>query len=216
MAEYHTVEQGEYLGLLAKKFGFASFKTIWDHDNNARLRARRSDPNVLLPGDQVFIPDKQFKTAEVGTGRSTRFQVVVDKILLRLKLEELFGKPLANVPCEIRVDGRTVKKATNDEAMLEVQVGATTQEAELVVKDPDSRLEDIVIPIKIGLLDPVEEKSGQVARLNNLGYFAGSAEQIDEQLLKSAVEEFQCDHGLAVDGTCGPLTQAKLKTTHGS
>ena len=93
-------------------------------------------PTCFCRGTRSSFPDKQIKNTEVGTGRSTRFQVVVDKIFLRLKLEELFGKPLANVPCEIRVDGKTVKKATNDEAMLEIQVGATTQEAELVVRTP--------------------------------------------------------------------------------
>ena len=31
----------------------------------------------------------------------------------------------------------------------------------------------------------------------------------------SAIEEFQCDHGLVVDGKCGPATQAKLKQVHG-
>jgi peptidoglycan hydrolase-like protein with peptidoglycan-binding domain len=37
----------------------------------------------------------------------------------------------------------------------------------------------------------------------------------DEARFKSAVEEFQCDHGLAVDGKCGPKTQAKLEEIHG-
>ena len=30
-----------------------------------------------------------------------------------------------------------------------------------------------------------------------------------------AVEEFQCDQGLKVDGICGPQTQAKLKKLYG-
>jgi len=29
------------------------------------------------------------------------------------------------------------------------------------------------------------------------------------------VGNFQRDHGLTVDGKCGPLTQAKLKKVHG-
>jgi peptidoglycan hydrolase-like protein with peptidoglycan-binding domain len=32
---------------------------------------------------------------------------------------------------------------------------------------------------------------------------------------RSAVEEFQCDHGLTVDGDCGAQTQAKLLSVHG-
>jgi len=215
MAEYHTVEQGEYLGLIARHHGFASYTTIWNHDNNTDLRNLRQNPNILLPGDQVFIPDKLVKTAEAGSGKSTRFKVVLDKVLLRLKLDELFGQPLANVQCEIRVDGKTVKKTTDDSAIVEIEVTAAAQEAELVVKESGDRLEDVVIPIKIGHLDPVEEQTGQIARLNNLGYFAGPIDEVDEQFLRSAVEEFQCDEKLTVDGKCGPKTQAKLKAIHG-
>jgi hypothetical protein len=70
----------------------------------------------------------------------------------------------------------------------------------------------------VGHLDPVDTPTGQKARLNNLGYFAGSLAKEDEALFKSAVEEFQLERmggGAAVDGKCGPKTQAKLKEAHG-
>ncbi len=54
--------------------------------------------------------------------------------------------------------------------------------------------------------------SGQQARLDNLGYFASDG---DDDAFKSAVEEFQCDNSLTVDGDCGPATQAKLKQVYG-
>lgn len=53
--------------------------------------------------------------------------------------------------------------------------------------------------------------SGQSGRLTNLGYFSGDVNQPEPADFKSAVEEFQCDHGLAVDGICGPITQASLR-----
>jgi hypothetical protein len=62
---------------------------------------------------------------------------------------------------------------------------------------------------------PVEELSGQQVRLNNLGYFAGDVGEKDEESFRSAVEEFQCGHGSAVDGVCGPTSQAKLNEVHG-
>jgi hypothetical protein len=70
--------------------------------------------------------------------------------------------------------------------------------------------------LKLGHLDPVEEISGQVWRLNNLGYRAGDTTDANDSAFKSAVEEFQCDYALAVDGICGPNTQGKLKDVHGS
>ncbi len=215
MSSYHTVEQGEYLALIARNNGFANSAIIWNHENNADLKALRENPNILLPGDQVFIPDKQTKQADLQGGRSTKFQVQVDKLLLRLKLAEQFGEPLANAKCVVRVDGNSKEKTTDGDAVIEVQVAATAQDISLIVKEKGSPLEGLEIPIKIGHLDPVDVPTGQAARLNNLGYFAGPNDTIDEKLLASAVEEFQCDHGLAVDGKCGPLTQAKLKKIHG-
>jgi peptidoglycan hydrolase-like protein with peptidoglycan-binding domain len=73
----------------------------------------------------------------------------------------------------------------------------------------------VQIPIKIGDLDPEKKVSGQQARLKNLGYFRGDVDGQDSDDFESAVEEFQCDHSLKVDGICGPKTQAKLKEVHG-
>jgi hypothetical protein len=47
----------------------------------------------------------------------------------------------------------------------------------------------------IGNLDPVDEASGQRARLDNLGYFAGYTDD-DRDQLEWATEEFQCDEKL--------------------
>jgi hypothetical protein len=79
--------------------------------------------------------------------------------------------------------------------------------------------------VKIGYLDPVEEVSGQVARLANLGYYVGALDQPEPDQLRSAIEEFQCDHfpeprrsdgvPVAVNGICDPKTQAKLQEVHG-
>jgi murein L,D-transpeptidase YcbB/YkuD len=51
---------------------------------------------------------------------------------------------------------------------------------------------------------------------HNLGYIAGASDDLEDEQLVSALQEFQCDYGLKVDGVCGASTQAKLKETHGS
>jgi hypothetical protein len=215
MAQHHTVEQGEHLPAIAQKYGFGSYKTIWEHDQNASLRETRKNPNILQPGDTIFIPDKEAKTVEIDGGKSFRFRVKMDKVKLRLLVAELYGNPLANAECEVRVNGKTETVVTGEDGVLEIKVPATTKDAELIVRDKQSTLDGIFIPLQVGHLDPVEEKTGQIARLNNLGYFAGPADKIEEKLLVSAIEEFQCDHGLKVDGVCGPKTQGKLVELHG-
>ena len=215
MAEYHTVEQGEHLSAIAENYGFYSVGTIWDHPNNASLKDQRKNPGVLLPGDQVFIPDKVSKKVDLSTGTSTTFRVKRDKLLIRFVVEDLFGVPLRNGKCEVHVEGRIDSKPTDDDGVIEISIKPGTQEASLVVTEKGSQLEGTELPIKIGHLDPVEERTGQIARLDNLGYFAGPLDDIDERQFTSAIEEFQSENGLTVTGICGDETQAKLKEVHG-
>ena len=58
MATTHIVKRGENLPMIAKKYGFHDWKTIYDHPNNREFRKKRPNPNLILPGDQLFIPDK--------------------------------------------------------------------------------------------------------------------------------------------------------------
>ena len=217
MAETYTVKQGDYLAKIAAEFGFTNPKAIWDDPQNAKLKELRKNPNVLLPGDQLFIPDKKEKQESAGTEQKVRFELKRPKLVLRLVLQDAYNKPIANADCELTVEGETFTLKSDGTGKIEQEIPAKSQSATLVIKGSSSSINDEVIPIQIGHLDPVDEVSGQKARLNNLGYFAGSLGVEDEALFRSAVEEFQCDHmgQAAVDGKCGPKTQAKLLEVHG-
>ncbi|MEM8577875.1 MAG: LysM peptidoglycan-binding domain-containing protein [Pseudomonadota bacterium] len=52
----HTVRRGDTLGKIAKKYGHASWKTIYDAPENAKFRKNRPDPNAIQPGDKITIP----------------------------------------------------------------------------------------------------------------------------------------------------------------
>ena len=220
MTTYHTVVQGEYLSGIAAKYGFSTFKSIWDHPQNAELKKKRQNPNVIFPGDRLFIPDRVQKLAVVGTSLQHQFVLKAEKLKLRLALEGLHGKPIANAKCDLTIDGQTFPVTTDDQGKFEQDIKRGAQGGSLTVKGAQTPIDGMVIPVKIGHLDPVDEVAGQQARLNNLGYFAGpfegSSAEENKALFLSAVEEFQCDHGLLVDGKCGPATQAKLKQVHGS
>jgi len=213
----HIVIQGDYLSKLARKYGFSDYRTIWDHPNNAELKKKRQNPNVLLPGDKLFIPPKESKEESRPTEKKHRFEVKQKKLMLRLTLEDAFFKPIANAKCELTVEGQTLKLVTDGKGQLEHEIPSDAEKASLVIKDSQTPINDQFLSIQIGHLDPVDEISGQKARLNNLGYFAGPLDKEDEDLFRSAVEEFQCEHmgPSAVDGKCGPKTQAKLKQVHG-
>ncbi len=212
---YHTVEQGEHLAGIAYKFGFTDYRKLFDHPNNAELKKNRPNPNVLFPGDLVFIPDKQSREESRPTDKRHTFKTSAKNLKLRVVLEDQYEEPIANAKCLLTIDGNFRDVLTDGKGKIEQEIPQDAEEAVLVIRDPQTPLEAISIAIRIGHLDPVEETSGQEARLNNLGYSATGGVEKDPDALRSAIEEFQCDHGLTVDGICGTKTQNKLKEVHG-
>lgn len=208
MATTHIVKQGEHLSRLAEHYGFADYRTIWEHPNNQALRELRENPHVLFPGDQIFIPSKEGKKEERHTGALHRFVVRRAKLMLRVVVRDEDDRPIANAPCELRLDGKSFKLTTNGEGQIEQEIPRTAEGGKLIIRAME-------FPLKVGHLDPVDEPSGYRARLNNLGYNAGNSDDPEHPQLRSAIEEFQCDYKLGVDGVCGPQTQAKLKQVHG-
>ena len=56
--QVHTVEEGETLDRIARRHGFPTGASLYDHPENAELRARRPDARFIAPGDEVVIPDR--------------------------------------------------------------------------------------------------------------------------------------------------------------
>ena len=212
----YTVKQGDHLSSIAKAYGFTDYETIWNDPNNAELKQLREDPNVLFPGDVVYIPDRELRVEAKATEVRHKFVKHGKAIKIRLVLEDLFEKPIANAPCDLILGTETFHVVSDDNGQIEHEIKPDVKSGMLIIKDDQTALNGTAIPIKIGYLDPVEEISGQIARLDNLGYFPGDGTAATADQFSSAVEEFQCDNDLPVDGDCGPATQAKLKEIHGS
>jgi N-acetylmuramoyl-L-alanine amidase len=209
-----VVQQGEYLSQIADQYGFRDYRTIWDDPANAELKKVRN-PNVLLPGDTLHIPDKKQKQEQAPAGQLNYFKVSGERLFLHLALKDFDDQPLANQKCELQVEGKTLTLTTDGDGHLKAPISRTAKEATLTFKDPLVPF-DLSVPIKIGHLDPVEEVTGQKLRLSNLGYITRPLEEVDDQVFARTVQEFQCDAGLPVTGTCDAATQAKLKALHGS
>src|SRR5215471_3729102 len=94
MASSHTVAQGEHLSGIAEKYGFRNYEVIWNHGNNADLKKKRINPNVLYPGDVLYIPDKVQKSQAVPTTAVHVFKVTVPTLKLSVIVRDRAGKPL--------------------------------------------------------------------------------------------------------------------------
>lgn len=217
MAIRYLVKQGDYLTKIAHEHGFSDFLTLWDDPANAELRQKRKSPNVLFPGDVVAIPDSEPKRETGSTEQRHRFVAKGKPLKLRLEVEDAFRDPLRNAPCELEVEGeRKDVKRSDAQGRLEVGIPPNTQRGRLVFREVDTVFKDFVLDIQIGSMDPVVEIAGQSKRLVNLGYLKKLAADRDDPEFLSALQEFQIDHDLVVDGRCGRVTQAQLEKVHGS
>lgn len=215
MPEYYTVEQGDHLSKIAKDNGFTDYTIIWDHPNNADLKKQRQNPNILFPGDQVFIPDIEQKQESGATDKRHTFTVDRKTLKLRLVLEDAYEKPIAGQQCALLVGDQSFQVSTDTNGKLEADIPLGAGDGVLAIRGDETPFANFPVILKIGDLDPVTEQTGQTARLNNLGYFPGPLDGSDAAAFESAVEEFQCDHHLKVTGECDSSTQDKLQKVHG-
>jgi N-acetylmuramoyl-L-alanine amidase len=215
LGENYTVKQGDYLSKIASEHGFFDHTTIWNHPANAELKKKRQNPSVLFPGDILVIPDKEQKAFARPTGNNHTFVIKRERLKLRVVLEDQYEKPVAGAKCKVTIDAEGTDLTTDGKGKWELNIPLKAQAGAMLIDSNDTPYDGEFFSLHIGELDPVETLTGQQARLDNLGYFPGSSDKDDDPAFLSAVEEFQCEHDLTVDGKIGPKTQAKLKQVHG-
>jgi hypothetical protein len=211
MSKEHIVKQGEHLSRIAQDYGFCDYKTIWDYGENAGLKAKRQNPHVLLAGDRLVIPDKDDRIESCATGKRHYFKTSREVIQLKLVVKDFDDLPIKNADCELQIESEVYKLKTDGSGKLEKEIPKDAESGMLRI--PEYGIE---MPIKIGHLDPSSEDSGWQGRLANLGYNPGPGGQANEEQLRNALEEFQCDQKLKVTGKPDAATLAKLKSVHGS
>ncbi len=210
----HIVEQGECLAGIAALYGFRNFRTIYDHPGNAALRTVRPDPNLLFPGDAVFIPEKTLREVSVPTTKRHRFQVSAPRRLLRIVLEGLDGKKVAGEPYELDIEGVVSRGVTSGEGLIEHTIPRDAVNGSLTTARYSW-------PLRVAHLNPLADTPDKgmaaiQARLRNMGYDPGPIDGINGPRTIDAVKTFQEDNPpLAVDGVCGPNTRALLLQLYG-
>jgi N-acetylmuramoyl-L-alanine amidase len=212
---WHTVQQGECISSIAKLYRIADPSKIYSHPDNAALRQKRADPNLLFPGDEVAIP---FETRQENRAIDSkhRFRVGAQPTMLRLIILNEDGQPVADKNYSLSVDGQQVEGRTRPNGLIEHEIAADAQRGELRVQLDDPAYGTVYTwSLQIGFLDPIDELSGVQARLNNLGFDSGEVDGLNGPRTRAAVKSFQKKHGLVVDGIAGPKTKAQLKRVYG-
>lgn len=135
--------------------------------------------------------------------------------MVNVRLLDFMEEPLGDLFSELRVEGREVPGRTDPEGQVSFKISVAQSESHgLLVIDTDEFGYRRPLPVQLGEIPPADDPEGQRIRLDNLGYIPVDQ---PEPMVPSrwAIEEFQCEHGLYVDGDCGPMTQGKLVEVHG-
>ena len=244
MSKMHKVSQGECIDSIALAYGFFP-STLWIHESNSELRSLRKDPNILLPGDEVFIPDLQ--PGEESGATDQRHSFLRKGVPAKLKLRFLKPKEDQEPPEEDDADGdddpsnyedsEPVAKAQEMEpvsnAPFRLIIGSLTIEGQT---DGDGFLEAVIppdateggitfdlgspeertLPLAFGQIDPVDTIVGARKRLRNLGYHCALEEDEITPELTEVLAQFQTDNQMTVSGELDSATKDKLVKIHGS
>jgi len=226
----YKVLQGETVPAIAKRYGFHDWKIIYNHPENTGLRELRSNPNLLHPGDQLFIPERRIREELCATDARHTFRAKQAKQKLKIALtvvDPLFGDevgtgepqpverlPLANVAYELEIEGKLHRGSTDNQGRFEADIPVDARVGKLTAGKGTWAL-------SIGDLNPVIEEtpddniSGAQGRLKNLGYYLGPINgTLDEETMLS-VRQFQTDEQLELTGAFDDETLAKLRQIHG-
>ncbi len=199
----HTAQQGDCLTSIAEQYGMY-WETIWNHPENADLKRRRKDPNVLFPGDLVFVPEKRIKEVTRSSDQQHSFRRKGVPAKLRIRLMD-GDEPMAARPYQLEIDGNWIKGTTDQDGYIEQPLPPGARKGRILVGEGSTQ---DVFELQFGTIDPLDTTEGVKGRLSDLGY----ASDGDPAEVLSA---FQQKYGLAVTGQVDEATRQKLREVFG-
>ena len=206
-----TVKQGDCISSIAYEAGFL-WETLWNHPDNAKLRQLRRNPNALLPGDVVTIPEKRVKEESCDATRLHKFRIKGVPVRFNLRLLDIAGDPRSDVPFTLEVHGSFRRGRTDSDGRISEVIPPIARKAILMLSPPGSKVE--VYEFQLGHMNPTDDIAGLQARLRNLGYLKIITGQMDAAT-HNILWKFQHARGLPETGEPDAATLSALADEHG-
>ena len=211
----HKVKPGESGERIAWAHGVEDFKAAWASGDNAKLRKRRADPNILMPGDILVVPEVKVKPYVLATGKHHRIVVKIPQKELRLRVLAHKDEPLANAKYRLTLDNvpQPREGTTDGDGMLKEKVRVHIPGGLLEIDGRRFRLRfNYVNPFPV---ESDESISGVSSRLANLGYESGGASKPGSPALSSALALYQSDAEIDATGELDSATKDQLEKDFG-
>ncbi len=207
----HTVKQGECMESIAWKYGHF-WQYLWSHPNNAALKQKRKEPNLLYPGDVVSVPDIRVDSVTRSTAKTHEFKIKGVPSKLHVIVKDHEGKPRKNEPYTLQLGGKTFTGNTSGAGELKHPMLPDVKTGTLTVGEGDD-LEEYTL--NVGQIDPLDKVSGAQGRLANLGFDAGPIDGKLGPMTEKATADFQKKYGLKQTGKLDSKTLDKLEKEFG-
>ncbi|BBO83328.1 hypothetical protein DSCO28_38940 [Desulfosarcina ovata subsp. sediminis] len=190
-----AVKQGQCIECIAYEHGFTP-QTILDHPDNAKIKNRRREHNILKHGDVVVVPDRRQHEEDAATGKRHRYRRKGLPVKFNLVLEE-GGEPRANEPYVLWIDGEVSEGETDKDGVLSESISPGARKGRLLIGEGENQEEFL---LDFGYVDPINELSGIQGRLKNLGLYDGPVDGDPSEETTAAIVAFQASVGLESNG----------------
>jgi N-acetylmuramoyl-L-alanine amidase len=204
----HVVLQGECISSIAFDSGLLP-ETLWNHPENFALKKKRVNPDALLPGDALFVPDITERYENCSTDQRHTFVARGFPARFRLLLVR-DDEPRANEAFTLHLDGRQIEGTTDGDGWLQMGIPPNARTVQLVIQSTGEE-----IHLALGNLDPIDEVSGIQGRLANLGFYEGAIDGQKSDDLAASVGAFQKKNGLPETGEADSATRDALRSAYG-
>lgn len=238
----HEVRDGECINSIADLHGHF-WETIWNDGGNADIKSKRKNADLLLPDDKLVIPPLDTTPESGATEKKHRFRrkgVPIELVIRVLKagaddrkhaLDPDKNKPWeyndapkdnasapadepeANQRYKLTIDNMLYEGTTDGDGVLKHKIPPSASSGRLTLRP--GTVDERVIELELGYMDPVTEPMGAAKRLNNLGFYCGLSEEMTPSI-QSAIQRFQEAKGMSPSGNLDGATQNALQDAYGS
>jgi len=211
MPSNHVVAQGECLSSIARRFGITDWRTIYNHPENGELRRKRPNPNILYPGDEMFVPYRELRNEPCSTDQRHSFVRKAYTTTLHLIVEDEMGRPFKSKEYDLTIGDKTYHGVTGNDGSLEQQIAANATAGDLTVHAWGGGFS---WTLDLGRLDPYDTDDGIKHRLHNLGFDVKPESHGWDEDAAAELKAFQYAAKIPVTGEVDDATRKKLLAWH--
>ena len=210
-ASSYKVHPGDRLTAIAAGHGFLNWKTVWDFSGNHHLHMSQRSPSVLIPGDEIAIPTRLARVAEVEGGVARHTVHRADDLCLRLQLHSHDHKYCPTIAYAITLpSGEVLKGKTDDKGWLVCSLFSEIESCEIEYWPGGE--EQPSVATHVFLTEDIDDADQSLlSHLRNLGF----AE--DDEPVKDTILRYQNYMELPTTGTLDDTTRSSIKkAVHGA